>query len=146
MAFVEARNLAVHFARGSALLQILPLVVRFLSLADTELDFHARILPVHAQGDERVPLDLRQSEEPMDLLFVQEQAPKALRLVLRVAGARVRLNVEIDDKGLSLFDARESVVEVREAAPDRLDLRALQLDARLHALEDVKIPKRLAID
>jgi hypothetical protein len=77
---------------------------------------------------------------------VQEQSARPFCFMLFVAGAFVRLNVDIVEENLSAFDAGEGVVQIGESATDRFDFRAFQFDARLEALEDMKIVKRFAID
>ena len=110
-----------------------------LALADAERDFYFSILPVKRKRDQRVALDRDQPEQFPDLRFVQEQFARRFgRVVLEVA-VRVFVNVRVVQPDLVLLDAREGVGDLSLARAQRLDLRAMQHDARLERLEDVVI-------
>jgi len=63
-----------------------------------------------------------------------------------VTGTLVGLDVGIIEEGFTVLDAREGVVNVGFAGPDRFDLAALKLEAGFVALENMKIAQRLAVE
>src|SRR5438105_12320952 len=63
-----------------------------------------------------------------------------------MAGPLIWLNVGVVEKGFAIFDARESVADVRFASADGFDLTALQREASLVALENVIVAQCLAIE
>jgi len=58
----------------------------------------------------------------------------------------VRLDVGIIEKGLTILDAREGVVDVGFASPDRFDLAAFEFKPGFVALKDMKIAQRFAVE
>jgi hypothetical protein len=84
--------------------------------------------------------------EFVDLAAVEEELAYALRRGNLVARALIRLDVGAVEKGFAFFDPGEGVADIGFAGADRFDLAALQFDASLVALEDVKIAERLAIE
>ncbi len=93
-----------------------------------------------------MPGDGGRFRELEDLALVQQQPPGAFGLVLLEARAEVRLNIRAVEKHLAVLDTGKRLVEIGEAAPDRLDLGPLQLDPRLEPVEDVVIVRGAAVD
>ena len=89
---------------------------------------------------------MRFAVEPVDLLAVEQQFANAFCGWNFVAGALVGLNIGIVKERFAVLDSRERVTDIGLARTDRLNLAALQLDARLVAVNDVIITQRLAID
>ena len=89
---------------------------------------------------------MRFAVEPVDLLAVEQQFANAFCSWNFVAGAFVGLNVSVVKERFAILDSRERITDIGLARADRLNLAALQLDARLVAVNDVIITQRLAID
>jgi hypothetical protein len=58
----------------------------------------------------------------------------------------VGLDVGIIEEGLTILDAREGVVDVGFAGPDRFDLAAFEFKPGFVALKDMKIAQRFAVE
>ena len=58
----------------------------------------------------------------------------------------VGLDVGIIEEGFAILDAREGVVDVGFAGPDRFDLAAFEFEPGFVALEDMKIAQRFAVE
>ena len=76
-------HLAGHFAVGFGLFHGFAFVVLLSALADSQKHFGSTSLEVHLQRDQSQALLLRLSGEPLNLATVEEQFPRAARLVVR---------------------------------------------------------------
>ncbi len=86
-----------------------------------------------------LPLTEAEFKQFADLRFVQEQFARRFGNVILEIAVRVFVNVGVVKPGLVLVHAREGVGDLPLARAQRLDLRAVQHDARLEGFEDVVI-------
>ena len=63
-----------------------------------------------------------------------------------MTGALVGLDIGVVEERLTFLDAGKCVADVRLAGANRLDFAALELDAGLVTLENVKIAERFTIE
>src|SRR2546428_2171042 len=119
------------FAVGLAALDRLALVVLLLPFRQADRHLHATLLVVEPHRDERHSLLDRLADQFPDFVAVQQELPAAQRLVIGVAAMAVRADVDVVEKHLAVFQAREAVAEVDATFADRLHLGAEQHDARL---------------
>ena len=68
---------------------------------------------------------------------MQQQFARGLGLVILEIAVRILVNVRVVQKDLVVLHAREGVADLAFAGAQRLDLGAVQDDARLEGLEDV---------
>src|SRR5206468_4069044 len=106
------------------------------------LDLRAAVLRVDAQRHDGVTLRRGPALEERDLALVQEELPRAERLVVLATGMRPRRDVDPAQPGLALLDPRVAVPQVRMTRAERLDLRAGQAEPGLDPLLDGVVEAR----
>jgi hypothetical protein len=129
------------FVFGGFFFEVLALVSVGFPSADTDLDLHSMIFPVKPKGDEGLSFYCARFKELGDFGLVQEQFPRALRIVLLVASAFVRLDVRVVKECFLVFDPGEGVAQVSEAGPDRFYFCAGKADTGFDLLQDLKVMK-----
>src|ERR687886_391834 len=82
------------------------LVVLPFAAGDGDLELYVAVFGVEPQGDERRALLLALTDEPGDLLFVQEELAVAGGELLTVGGVGVRGDMGADEENLSVPDTR----------------------------------------
>src|SRR5579862_1945644 len=108
-----ALNVTSHFALADRL----ALVVQVLALGERQFDLRARPRPgeIHPRRHQRQSPLLRARDQPLDLGPVQQQLPRALRVVV-VAGRRpVGSDVDAHQPDLAIADLGIGVLELRLA-------------------------------
>src|ERR1700741_3494169 len=101
-----------RFAIRFPALDRLALVVVLLAFGQADSHFHAAVLEVQPDGDERhAPLD-GLTDQFTDLVAVEKELPPAQRLVIGRSAVAVRTDVDVVQKHLSVLDARKAVAEV----------------------------------
>src|SRR5438094_91251 len=133
------------FAVGLAALDRLAFVVLLLPFRQADRHLHATLLVVEPHRDERHSLLDRLADQFPDFVAVQQELPAAQRLVIGVAAMAVRADVDVVEKYLAVFQAREAVAEVDATFADRLHLGAEQHDAGLERFQQVEIVECLAV-
>jgi hypothetical protein len=78
-------------------------------------------------------------------MFVQQQLPATLGIVIEVAAMTVGIYVYVVEPDVCALHARKAVAEVGPALADALDLGAEQRNAGFERFEDVVVVKRLAV-
>src|SRR3954463_10690857 len=132
---------ALHLAVGVAAGEVLALVVGPLAAGEGQLDLDLPGGEVERERDERQPALLRLADEPLDLRLVQEQLPRAPRLVVRPAPLRVLRDVDVAQEDLAVVDGGEAVHQGRPTEAQRLHLGAGEHDAGLKdVLDRVVVP------
>src|SRR5580658_2831029 len=76
---------------------------------------------------------------------MQQQLPRAQRVVVVVAGVGIRSDMRIQQKGFPILDEAVGVLQIGLTLADRLDLGPAQGYARLVLLEDEVVVTGLAI-
>src|SRR5690606_41793562 len=79
----------VHLALGVARGGVAPLVVQLLAAPHRDVELRPAVLEVEPQGHDREPLAAHGALELGDLLALEAQLPRPLRLVVVVAGVLV---------------------------------------------------------
>src|SRR6202022_2735150 len=100
---------------------------------------------VDARRYEREPALLDAALDAVDLAPVGQQLARALGIVVVARRRAVGRNVHVVQPQLAVADAGVAVLELCPAGAQRLDLRALQHDAALQALEQVVAKRRVAV-
>src|SRR5487761_1249712 len=114
----------------------LALVPELLATGEAELQLDAVPLEVDAHRDQREALLGHLGAEVLDLATVEEQAAAALWIVVLAISLRVLGDVDAEHPRLAVLDADIALAQLGTAVPERLDLGAGELDARLERLED----------
>ena len=110
--------------------------------ADAEFELDAALREIKAQGDERETLRLGLEAQILDLLFVDEKPPIALRRVVEAVPEGVDRDVHPHDVELAAQHGAVCAGEGSLAVPDHLDLGAAQFKAALDLVEyDVVVPR-----
>ena len=130
---------AFHLAVVIALLDVVAFVERLFAFAHADGDFHFSVLPEKRQRKQRVALDGCEFKQFPDFRFVQKQFSRRLGFVILDVAVRIFVNVRVVEPRFVFLDAREGVGNLPLARAQRLDLCAMQHDARLKGLEDVVI-------
>src|SRR3954469_7844079 len=76
---------------------------------------------------------------------MHQELPRPLGIVVVLGGRLVRSYVHVLEPDLAVADLGVRVLELHRAGAERLDLRALELDAALPLLEQVVAEARLAV-
>jgi hypothetical protein len=103
------------------------------------------IFPIESKSNERLSIDDTRGKKLSDLGFVEEKLAWSVRLMLRMAGAIVRLDIGIVQKYFAVFDPGERVIEIGKSGSDRFDFGALQFDPSLDLVKDMVIVKRTPV-
>src|SRR4029077_16952903 len=122
-----------------------PLVDALLAARQGDLDLDASVLEIEPQRHERQALLGHARGELVDLPAVSEQLAVARGLVIRAIPLRVGLDRAAHEPQLPPALLRERLAQRDLAGAQRLDLGARERDARLEALENVKLVPRLAV-
>src|SRR6266511_1045404 len=135
---------AGHLPLGVALGHRLALVEGALAARQAEVDLDEvplEVQPQRHQGEAALG-DL--AGELVDLPAVQQQLPRAGRLVALVAGAGVGGDPHVEDH-VAAFDDGVGVLQRRLALPQGLHLAAAQHDAGLDGLDDLVVVAGTAV-
>ncbi len=97
----------------------------FLPLDQRQLELDAAVLEVQPPRHEREALLGGAAREALDLLAMEQQLARPVRLVVEVRRFLVRRDGEVDQPQLAVAQSREGFVDRDVAAADRLDLAAL---------------------
>jgi hypothetical protein len=124
------------FPVGGTLLQGLPLVIKGLSLGQTQFHFNLTILKVHFQGDQGIAPLLGLPHKTADLPFVEEELADPLGFMIELVPVRVGADMGMVQEGLSLFDLNIAVLQVALAQAKGLYFGAHQDDSRFARLLD----------
>src|SRR5204863_4839322 len=127
---------ALHLPVVLPLQRGLAFLVLSLAPAQAELDLRDAVGEVDAHRDEREPLLLLLADQPLDLSAMQQQLPRAQRIVAALLALLVRRDVHVLEPQLAALDASVRLADRRAALPQGLDLRPGQDDAGLEALQD----------
>src|SRR5690606_3878673 len=108
-----------------------PLVPLLLSSGQGHLHLgNTPLVEVNAQRNEGDAAFLQLARQPPDLILVQQQLPRAGRLVVEPVPKRIRADMQVVQPHLPIPDEGVAVPQVRQASPQRLHFRARQHDAR----------------
>lgn len=134
------------FAAGLAGFDGVAAVVQFLALRQSQFDFGESALgEIDPEGNEGQAFLLGLAEQLVDFLPVQEQFPHPDRIMVHDIAVAVGTDVTVVEEDFPVFHARVTVLEIDLAFPQRLDLRALQLDTGLEALFDEIVMEGLPV-
>src|SRR5579885_3204725 len=126
------------FALHVALCGRFPLVPQPLALSQANLDLYFAAREIQAQRYDRQSLLRGTPAQADDLLLVQQQLARTVRIDVRKAALFVRRHVHPEQPQLAVAHPRVRFVQADPALPNRLDLRARQRDARLHRFQNVE--------
>ncbi len=108
------------------LLQRFAFIVQVSTFAETDFHLYAPMFEVYAQGNQGQSFSCQFGVELDDLLFVQEQAFGATRIVVVNVAILIRQYVEIVQEHLPVFDAPVTLFDAEFAGAYRLHFRSLQ--------------------
>src|SRR4051794_26732333 len=129
-----------------ALLLAVALVVQLLAFGDRQQELGAAALvEVKLQRDQRHAFALDRAHQAVDLLFMQQQLARPLRLVIEAVGLQIFRDVGVDQPDLAALGIGVGFRDRGLAVADRLDLGAGQRDAGLDRVVDRIVEPRLAI-
>lgn len=122
------------------------LVVVLLAFAETDETLGVAVANVHLKRHDRVAFLLGLAVQLVNLRFVHEQLARPRRVGrIEPVALGERADMHVMQENLAVPDRREGVVQVRAAAPKRLDLRAGQHHARLEGFFDEVIVRRFLV-
>jgi len=136
---------SICLASDSLLFQVMAFVDSCLTPANPNLYLHEALLPVKPEGDQGLALNRARREELGNLGPVQQKLPGALWFMLCMARPLVRLDICVVQKYFAVFDPSESIVQVRQAASNRLDFGAAEFDSCLDPVDNVVVMERSTI-
>jgi hypothetical protein len=142
---VKSRHLAVDLTLLRFLFEGVALVG--LVLARTHPDFHLHpvALPVEAQGDESVPLDVGLLKEPGNLLPMEQNPATAFGDVLGVTGLFVGADFHVIQEDLPVFDPCKRSLQIGMPLPNALNLGSPEFQTRFETFQNMEISKRFAV-
>ena len=76
---------------------------------------------------------------------MEEQFTAALRFVLGMTCALIRLNVGVVQENFIILHPREGVIKIRRAGPDGFNFGSSQFDSGLYLFGDLIVVERTAI-
>lgn len=121
-------------------------VVLLFTFAEADQQLCITVARVNLQRHDRVAFLLRLAEQLGNLLLMKQQLART-RWIGRVMPVALleRTDMHIVNEHFTVPDRRKSIVDVRFAVPNRLDLRTREHDARFVRLFDKIIMGRLLI-
>src|SRR4051794_2678179 len=122
-----APHRALHLAFGLALADRLALVVDVLAAGEGDLDLGVWALEVHARRHDGETAFADPAGEAIDLLAVQQQLARAIRLVVLARGGLVVRDVQVVQPQLAVGrERRVAVAHLGAVGAQRLDLGPAQ--------------------
>jgi hypothetical protein len=142
---VKTRNLAIDLTLLSFLFEGVALVG--LVLARTHPDFHLHpvALPVKAQGNESVPLDVGLLKEPGNLLPMEQKPATAFGVVLGVTGLFVGADFHVIQEDLPVFDPCKRSLQIGVPLPNAFHLGSPKFQPSFETFQNMEISKRFAV-
>ena len=131
-----AFKLSFHFPSRIVLCDGCALIVLFLTLGETDLDFHQSALQVHFKRHECESLLLDGADQTAYLSLVHEELPHAERVLVEDISLLVGVNVHAVDEHFPVFDIDPALLDRALAEAQGFDLRAEELNAGLKALQN----------
>jgi hypothetical protein len=142
---VKGGHGAIGFSFDRFLFEVVPFVDGRLPFSHADFDLYPAVLPIEPEGDKGLAVDGASLKKLSNFGFVEEELATALRFVLRMTGAFVRLNIRVVEVNLAILDPGKGVVEIGKTGPDRFDLGSLQRDAGLYPIENLIVMERASI-
>jgi hypothetical protein len=121
-------------------------IVLLFAPGEPQLYLRYSFFKVQFQGHQREPFSLHLAAEVYYLPLVQQQLARPGRLVVVSVAARIRGDMGVQQPELTVSGTGVGVFKVDPAATDGLYLGAGEDQPRLHALQDMVVVIRLAVD
>src|SRR5258708_4813842 len=129
-----------------ALFLALALVVQLLALGHRQQQLGAAaFVEVKLEWDQRHAVAIDRAHQLVDLLPVQQQLARPLRLMVEAISLQIFRNISVDQPDLAVLGIGIGFRDGGLAVADRLDLGAGQRDARFHRVLDRIIEPGLAV-
>jgi hypothetical protein len=130
---------------GVALANRLALIVQFLGARQRDRDLGDAIFEVQLQRHQRQAFRGRAADQFADFAFVEQQLAGARGRRVVVTARTVGRNAEAFDPQLAIAHVGVRFTQTRPAVPQRLDLRALEHEARLPRFQEVVVVPRARV-
>src|SRR4030042_1905835 len=124
---------------------LLPFVVLLFAARQRNLHLRPPSRQVNARWNEGQALLAHIVEQAGDLATVEQQPPRATRLVVHPVGGLVRSDVGVDQPDLTPVVLHVRLSQADLSGANRLDLAALQSHAGLDAVFEKEVMLRLAV-
>ena len=121
---------------GSAFLEIIPLVVKFLARAYANLHLHEGTLEVEPQGDEGLPSSLDLAFQTTQFTPLEQEFTGMLRFVILFPAELVFGYVSVEKEEFILHEPSEGLRYLDVPGPDGFHLRSTQYDTSLILVSD----------
>src|SRR5207244_12271329 len=130
----QALQLALDLPPRVAGGDVTPLVAQLLAARERELDLDAAVPEIEPRRYDGEALLRDRRGEALDLPPVEEELARPVGVVVGAVPLRVLGHVEVDEPRLTVTHLCVRLLQRRIALAQRLDLRAGEHDARLHAV------------